>query len=373
MIRFCADNCNTNFGGVNRRGHNNVFYKVKDNIKRDLVGIGCTIHIVHNCIQHAVDTLPVCVNSLVLKIYKFFHIYTVRVSELKEVCNFANVEYQRLLQHGNTRFLSLLPALERVFELFEALKSYFNSQEHCPTIIRQCFENPTQELYLWFVYGQLKYFNERQKTIAVDVAIILTELKLNLHEKRVNNFVPHQAKCILEKLEKDGEVSAKFFLNQTTCFYEKCESYQDVYRRAYESVTPNLWPHSSENLSWQPVCASAEKINSMFAKQIIDIDALFNEHVLVKNYNFASDRKERWKNTTISYEQKRTQLLQAFKDKDIPISNFQKLVKFVFCLPGTSASVERIFSIMKNMRSDDRSSMRKKMSKLSSCAKVTLI
>ena len=43
---------------------------------------------------------------------------------------------------------------------FEALKSYFNSQEHCPAIICQCFENPTQELYLWFVYGQLKYFNE---------------------------------------------------------------------------------------------------------------------------------------------------------------------------------------------------------------------
>ena len=66
------------------------------------------------------------------------------------------------------------------------------------------------------------------------------------------------------------------------------------------------------------------------------------------------------KYTTISYEQKWTQLLQNFKDKDIPISNFQKLVEFVFCLPGTSAPVERIFSIMKNMWSDDRSSMHEK-------------
>ena len=212
--------------------------------------------------------------------------------------------------------------------MFEALKSYFNSQEHCPTIIRQCFENPTQELYLWFVCRQLKYFTEAmlkletQKTSAVDVAIILAELKLNLHQKRVNNFVPHQAQCILEKLEKDVEVNAKFFLNQTTCFYEKCEPYLDVYRHAYEGVTPHLWLNSSEDLSWQRVRASAEKINSMFAKQIIDMDALFNEHVLVKSYNSASDRKERWKNTTISYEQKWTKLLQIFKDKDLPISNF---------------------------------------------------
>ena len=121
-------------------------------------------------------------------------------------------------------------------------------------------------------------------------------------------------------------------------------------------MTPHLWLNSSEALSWQPVRASAEKIDSMFAKQIIDIDALFNEHVVVENNNSASDRKERWKNTTISYEQKWTQLLPAFKDKDIPISNFQKLVEFVFCLPGTSAPVERIFSIMKNMWSADRSS-----------------
>ena len=124
LIGFCADNCNTNFGGVKRRGHNNVFYKVKDNIKRDLVGIGCTIHFVHNCLQHTVDTLPVCVENLVVKIYKFFHIYIVQVSELKEFCNFADVEYKRILQHGNTRFLSLLPALERILKMFEALKSY---------------------------------------------------------------------------------------------------------------------------------------------------------------------------------------------------------------------------------------------------------
>ena len=122
-------------------------------------------------------------------------------------------------------------------------------------------------------------------------------------------------------------------------------------------MTSHLWLNSSEDLFWKPVCASTEKINCMLAKQIIDIDSLFDEHVLVKNYNSASDRKEAWQNTPISYEQKRTQWFQAFKDKDIPIPNFQKLVEFVFCLPETSAPIERIFLIMKNMWSGDRSNM----------------
>ena len=77
----------------------------------------------------------------------------------------------------------------------------------------------------------------------------------------------------------------------------------------------------------------------------------------MKNYKSASDRIERWQNIPISYEQKWTQLFQAFRDKDIPIPKFQKLVEFVFCLPERSAPVEKIFSIMKNMGSDDKSNM----------------
>ena len=133
------------------------------------------------------------------------------------------------------------------------------------------------------------------------MAIILTELKLNLHEKRASNFVPYQANRILEKLEKDGEVDARFFLNETRCFCEKYKSYLDVYRDSEEGVTPHLWLNSSENLSWPPVCASVDKTSCMFTKQIIDVDSLFDEHVLVKNFNSASDRRERWQNTPISY------------------------------------------------------------------------
>ena len=53
---------------------------------------------------------------------------------------------------------------------------------------------------------------ERQETCAVDVAIVLTELKLNLHEKIVSNFIPYQTRRTLEKLGKDRKVDARFFL-----------------------------------------------------------------------------------------------------------------------------------------------------------------
>ena len=59
VIGFCGDNCNTNFGGVKRRGQNNVYSQFKKFLGREIVGIGCGAHIVHNCIQTAVDVLPI--------------------------------------------------------------------------------------------------------------------------------------------------------------------------------------------------------------------------------------------------------------------------------------------------------------------------
>ncbi|XP_023231785.1 uncharacterized protein LOC111631712 [Centruroides sculpturatus] len=204
VIGFCGDNCNTNFGGVKRRGENNIYSRLKKELGRNIVGIGCGAHIVHNCLQTAVDVLPIEIEALVVKIYKFFYIYTVRVTQLKEFCEFVDVEYKKVLKHGNTRFLSLLPAIDRILEIYEGLKSYFISQEHCPMMIKQFFDNDCSEMYLWFVQGQLKLFNkailimESTNASATDIISELGKLKTNLQERRDNKFMPQEAKKLLE-------------------------------------------------------------------------------------------------------------------------------------------------------------------------------
>ncbi|XP_050514929.1 uncharacterized protein LOC126890125 [Diabrotica virgifera virgifera] len=67
---FCCDNSNTNFGGVKMRG-TNVYSRLKEYIGINIkVGKsnGCSSHIVHNTIQHAVDGLPAEIETIVLKI-----------------------------------------------------------------------------------------------------------------------------------------------------------------------------------------------------------------------------------------------------------------------------------------------------------------
>jgi hypothetical protein len=90
-----------------------VFRKVQSDLDRPILGIGCSAHIVHNSVQTACDSLPLDIEFIVIKIYKYFHIYTVRVMKLKEFCEFVKTDYKKILSHSSTRFLSLFKVFQK--------------------------------------------------------------------------------------------------------------------------------------------------------------------------------------------------------------------------------------------------------------------
>jgi hypothetical protein len=65
VVSLSADNTNANFGGAKRRGKNNVFERLRNKIKRDIIGVGCAAHIVHNAMQTAAACLPMDIESIV--------------------------------------------------------------------------------------------------------------------------------------------------------------------------------------------------------------------------------------------------------------------------------------------------------------------
>jgi hypothetical protein len=87
-------------------------------------GVGCASHILHNALQTTADILPIDVEAIVNKIFQYFHIYNVRVEELKEFCDFVDVQYKQILGSVKTTWLSLQPAITRVISMFPALKSF---------------------------------------------------------------------------------------------------------------------------------------------------------------------------------------------------------------------------------------------------------
>ena len=125
-------------------------------MKMNILGVGCAAHLIRNALQTSADIPPVDVESIINKIFQHFHIFTVRVEELKTFCNFVEVEYKPVLGSVKTRWPSLLPALERTTEMFDGLKSYFLSQEKSPRILKDFFNDPQSILYLRFIHSQIK-------------------------------------------------------------------------------------------------------------------------------------------------------------------------------------------------------------------------
>jgi hypothetical protein len=98
---------------VNSNGTNNIFHKLKVEIGKDIDGIGCPAHILHNTVSTAADRLSINVEAIVVKIFNYFSIYTIRTEKLKDFCEFVKVTYKSLQSHSRTRWISLMPAVER--------------------------------------------------------------------------------------------------------------------------------------------------------------------------------------------------------------------------------------------------------------------
>jgi hypothetical protein len=106
-VVFSGDNCNTNFGGVSRKGTNNVFAILNEKLKRNISGIGCAAHILYNAMHSSADISQTDIEVIINKIFQYFHIYIVRIEKLKNFCDFVSIEYKNILGSVKTRWLTL--------------------------------------------------------------------------------------------------------------------------------------------------------------------------------------------------------------------------------------------------------------------------
>ena len=69
---FTGDNCNTMFGGLRRNEQeNNAFAKLKKMLNPSLIGVGCSAHVLNNCIiHHGAERMNIDIENNINKIYQ---------------------------------------------------------------------------------------------------------------------------------------------------------------------------------------------------------------------------------------------------------------------------------------------------------------
>lgn len=354
-VAFSGDNCNTNFGGNSRAGTNNVFYKLKAQLNPNIVGIGCTAHILHNAVHHGCDLLPIDVEMIILKIYNFFSIYTVRTEALKEFCAASELEYKHLLFHSKTRWLTLFPAIERFLKMYDALKNYFESLDRPPVLIKRFFEDPLSQAYLFLVHSVMHVFHakiekvEKSDNSVIEIRNIFTYLNKTLEDRIKENFVPIKVQNILDKQDENTKVE---FKKRCIDFYKEMKSYLEKWEKPLKYFDKFDWmilPNITESTSWSDV----EK-TVLFLKEInieIDDTKLIDEWVNLKAFSLSLSDKDKLLSANQLW-------VKFFKTPNAHLyCEMLKIAQYYFCVPAHNANVERVLSLVTQQWTKERNSL----------------
>jgi len=356
LTAFSADNTNTNFGGRERRGTNNVYYKLQKELSKNIEGVGCPAHILHNTASSAADVLSVDVESVVLKIYKYFSIYTVRNERLKSFCDEADVTYSSIQSHSRTRWLSLLPALEKILKLWEPLKQFFLNETKPPKVLVDFFNHPLSEIYFLFLHCQSFLFEKQIKRLEkhfitiTEVNGLIQDLQVTLLQRSEAMFLGIQTKRQYNLLKKNDYnlEKLKVFDGEIKEYYKTAIDYLKQWSEPLSKYDVFSWMLLHDIPQWEMV----EKSISYLQDKGINIeDNIFDEILYLQNYVKEHANNDTWKEKNMN-----DKWLCFFKETDITErkKNLLLTCQYLFSIPGHNANVERVFSLVVSQWTKER-------------------
>lgn len=343
ITAYSADNAAVNFGK-----NQSVFVELKKH-NPNLIPMGCNCHILHNMMKRSHSLLTFDLEYIIVKCYNEFSSSTKKTAELKKIFDWCELDWSELLRHVSTRWLSLIPALERLLKNFPAIKSYFLTCESTSPILKKFFEHELAEAYLAFVANvggticsNIKKL-ETDNFLALDLYNIMKSIRTSLRDRLEQHFYGFVAQNLLRKCSNDS--ANIIFKKEADAFLEKCifylEKWFDFDNHKYKNLSVFNLNHVPSFDDFQII------INDFNLGPNIDVDVLFDEFCVLKEYVKQKIEDDKFK--SLSSDKK---WVDFFKNNSA--KNFETLSNFIFSLPHSNADSERIFSLMFNAWRKDR-------------------
>lgn len=192
LIGFASDGANVLMGQQ---------HSVMSLLKKDiptLYVMKCICHSFHLCASYACQKFPRFIEDLTRDIYNYFSSSPKRTSHFIEFQQFCDVKAHKILHPAQTRWLSVHSAISRILEQYGALQLYFtdavsqNDLLVAENILTK-LKDPTTKLFLQFLDFILPFFTNLNKEMQSESP------KIHMIYKNVSKILRSIFDCFLKR------------------------------------------------------------------------------------------------------------------------------------------------------------------------------
>lgn len=313
--------------------------------------------------------LPLDIENLIMKVYSHFSTSAKRVENLKSCYEYTETNFRKLIKHIPTLWLTLCAAIERMINNLDCIRSYFIgiNQEELPNIIVNFIWGESEsnlllsEMFFQFSFEYMKIFNQAILTLektsinSTQVYDIMFTVKTKLNNRLKLKFFGSDLNGKMNKLTVEDK---NIFETQSLYAYSKALDYLKNWFDFDNSIFKNFtYLNLEKPLDFYKVKDILKNFNLNVDKTaLFDEISDFNENKYVKIGEF---------DKSLANDELWAKLLNCKK-----FPNLHKIVECVLSVPISNAFVERIFSIMKNLWTDERNCLSVGLVKAEICTKV---
>jgi len=350
------------YSSVNYGVNNSVFQKLVKEENKTIIAAHCNDHIIHNCAKNALKLLSFDIENVILKVFAEFSNSAKKRENLKECYDFYESEFHEVVRHSPTRWLSLFKAVDRLLLSWQPLKYYFLTlgKDECPTPIWTMIsdqeheisplDEPTiSEIYIYFVHSFMSFQKillilETRTTLACDLYLISVKFRESLKNKMDTEFFGMKVKFAMMKNYLDPCQVNKFkkeALNVYARALNYLEKWFDLRNSPYMHFQTMSLADGKKSISLDEIL-KIWMLSPM--KDEVPPDCLHTEICALNSVMETlegTSSLEKWN--------------YFFQKESAP--NLLKLAQFVFSIPVSNANVERIFSVMGNLWTNERNRM----------------
>ena len=390
VVGYCSDNANVMIG------EHNSFVSRLLHENNEVVVLGCICHSLNLVASAASECLPKNVESLLHLIYSYFSRSPKRQSVLDELQSFMRVSHQKMINPSKTRWLALGNCVSRVLNQWPVLFALFaqakiEDRNSVADLIFSELNNPFNKAYLQFLNYILPTFNsfnmlfqsekiiipsfanEAERFLRILASNFLTSENTKgnaiykCNPKHPSNLLPLKdikigaaAEETLKGIQNssDNDVSKYIETFKIRClqFYQAAFSesvnrlppQQGIMRSlAFLEPTVALGVNKTiqkSNISLGPL---TQKFKTKINSELVE-----NEWCLLSSF-FSTEEKAAYLNLPVLEFWKQIDECQNFNCEYL-FRNLAKLAKICLSFPHSNATVERIFSMVSDIKTKKR-------------------